>query len=329
MSGAADHGAYRKSFLLSFAFTGSTATMLFLAVIPRIYAASALLAIIANTCFGVSFVLLNSFLPILVRYHASVRKPDPIGSSETSDATAHFQQRQSVDDTINSDAAEPEDPLLHPLQSHDSGSKNGEIFISPVLQRSTKISSRGIGIGYLAAVIVQTLGIVIVIFVSPLTSSTTFALRVVLFFIGLWWFAFTIPTALWLRPRPGPPLLYQGEEMQRRSWIGYFVYAWTSLGKTVLRARRLKDVVIFLTAWFLLSDAIATVSGTAVLFAKVELHMKPAELALISLIGTLTGVIGACKFALPKSHLCLSCRRDASLVARGIGSWLASRREST
>lgn len=73
MSGAADHGLYRKSLLLSFAFTGSVATMLFLVVVPKIYVFGALLAIISNTCFGASFVLLNSFLPVLVRRHPSIQ----------------------------------------------------------------------------------------------------------------------------------------------------------------------------------------------------------------------------------------------------------------
>ena len=52
-------------------------------------------------------------------------------------------------------------------------------------------------------------------------------------------------------------------------------------------------MVLFLAAWFLLSDAIATISGTAVLFAKTDLQMKPAALALIGLTGTVVGVIGA------------------------------------
>ena len=141
--------------------------------------------------------------------------------------------------------------------------------------------------------IVQILGIAIVMVAEPLTASTTLTLRIVLFFVGLWWFLFTIPAALWLRPRPGPPLAYASEGKQRRNWVDYVAYAWRSLGKTILRARRLKDVVLFLGAWFLLSDSIATVSGTAVLFAKTELQMKPAALALISLIGTLAGVVGA------------------------------------
>lgn len=75
MSGAADHGSYRKSLLILFACVGSIATMLFIAVQPQIYVFAAILAIIANTCFGSSFVLLNSFLPLLVRHHpAMLRK---------------------------------------------------------------------------------------------------------------------------------------------------------------------------------------------------------------------------------------------------------------
>lgn len=77
MSGAADHGRYRKSFLLNFAFIGSLATMLFLPVTPQIFVLGALLAIISNTCFGASFVLLNSFLPLLVRNHPSVVESYP------------------------------------------------------------------------------------------------------------------------------------------------------------------------------------------------------------------------------------------------------------
>lgn len=129
----------------------------------------------------------------------------------------------------------------------------------------------------------------------PSPTSTTLSLRTVLFFIGLWWFVFTIPAALWLRPRPGPPLslVGLGPESTWRGWIVYIKYAWVALGKTAVRARHLKDVLLFLAAWFLLSDAIATVSGTAVLFAKADLKMEPAALAFISLIGTLTGVIGA------------------------------------
>ncbi|KAH0542933.1 hypothetical protein FGG08_002702 [Glutinoglossum americanum] len=298
MSGAADHGKYRKSFLLGFAFTGAVAMMLFLPVVPSVYILGALLAIIANTSFGASFVLLNSFLPVMVRHHPSTqfRAESGLGVSaspplETPDLDTPAEVEGEIAEHSFADSRAA---LLsgnsNPVMPARRGRK--EIPTSLELQVSTQISSYGIGIGYIAAVLLQTASIFIVL----LTGSTTFSLRLVLFVIGLWWLVFTIPAALWLRPRPGPPLLGSGSGKER-TWVGYFTYAWKSLGKTILRARRLKDVVLFLLAWFLVSDAIATVSGTAVLFAKTQLNMKPAALALINVVSTLFGVLGAFTWA--------------------------------
>jgi UMF1 family MFS transporter len=55
--------------------------------------------------------------------------------------------------------------------------------------------------------------------------------------------------------------------------------------------------VIFLIGWFLLSDAIATISGTAILFARTELQLGTAAIALLSITGTASGIVGA--FAWP------------------------------
>ncbi|KAF6228324.1 hypothetical protein HO133_008054 [Letharia lupina] len=289
MSGAADHGRYRKSLLLSFAFTGAVATMLFLAVIPKVYALGSLLAIISNTCFGASFVLLNSFLPVLVRRHPSIQAPEIDGNSysegSSSEQTTDYEDQGHDSATESLIQSSSVARRMVPIETSSTP-------ISPALRLSTKISSYGIGIGYIAAVIVQTLGITIVVVADSMTTSTTLTLRIVLFLVGLWWFIFTIPAALWLRPRPGPPLPFISNGKQR-SWAGYIAYAWCSLGKTILRARRLKDVTLFLGAWLLLSDGIATVSGTAVLFAKTELQMTPAALALIGLVGTVAGILGA------------------------------------
>ena len=72
MSGAADHGKFRKTMLLTFAAVGAVATMLYLPITPSAYLLGSLWAIIGNVCFGASFVLLNSFLPLLVRHHPMV-----------------------------------------------------------------------------------------------------------------------------------------------------------------------------------------------------------------------------------------------------------------
>ncbi|KAJ5326096.1 hypothetical protein MYU51_010723 [Penicillium brevicompactum] len=284
MSGAADHGTYRKKLLVIFAFVGSVATMLFLAIVPRVYLLGGLLAIISNTCFGASFVLLNSFLPVLVRHHPTLlRERD--GERPSDEFTAV--PSDEVPSPGATDHTNPDDttPLLRPRADAKESSST---TTSLELKLSTGISSNGIGIGYIGAVILQVISILVVVVVRP----ATFSLRLVLFLIGLWWFVFTIPAALWLRTRPGPPLL-DSDGKPLHSWIGYMAYAWKSLGKTVMRARRLKDIGIFLAAWFLLSDGIATVSGTAVLFAKTQLDMQPAALGLINVIVMVAGVFGA------------------------------------
>ncbi|KIW35335.1 uncharacterized protein PV07_02037 [Cladophialophora immunda] len=280
MSAAADHGRFRKTFLLAFAFTGAFATALFITVIPKVYLLGALFAIVANTCFGASFVLLNSFLPLLVRHHPSIERD-------------HEEDRAAGDDD---EYVEHED---HVLTSSTSGllprdraddtspAQESPAAISPALKLSTKISSNGIGIGYIAGLFVQIIGIGIV----AATKSTLLSLRLVLLLVGLWWFVFSIPAALWLRPRPGPPL--PTELTGRYAWVGYVTYAWKALFTTIGHARKLKDIVIFLCAWFLLSDSIATVSGTAVLFAKTSLGMNTPALGMINVIATIAGVIGA------------------------------------
>ncbi|GAB7356152.1 hypothetical protein MBLNU459_g6745t2 [Dothideomycetes sp. NU459] len=266
MSGAADHGHYRKALLLTFAFIGAISTMMFLPVTGNVYLLGSLLAMIGNICFGASFVLLNSFLPLL----------DPV-----EDMTAH-------DST----------PLLLPPPQETSLSPASPAAASPQLQLSTKISSYGVSIGYLAALFLQGLSVVIVV----ATGSTTFSMRLVLFVVGLWWFVFTIPTALFMRPRPGPPLPGKRD----RSWSQYLAYSWTNLGHTIARARRLRDVMIFLAAWFMISDAVATVSGTAILFAKTTLGMHTAALSLINVVVTISGMIGALTWSKVSRMMALS-----------------------
>lgn len=290
MSGAADHGSYRKFLLMVFAFLGSVSTMLFLFVVPRVYLLGGLFAIISNTCFGASFVLLNSFLPLLVRHHPSLLE------SIDEDRTTRGQEGSASTIAVHNHQNYPDatSPLLGSGQTHgrNTTTDSSNVTLPKTLQAlklSTQISSYGIGIGYIGAVVLQVMSILVVV----ATRQTSFSLRLVLFLIGLWWFCFTIPAAFWLRPRPGPPLPVARDGKLHQSWVGHMAYAWASLGRTVMRARHLKDILLFLGAWFLLSDGIATVSGTAVLFAKTQLDMQPAALGMINVIAMTAGVLGA------------------------------------
>lgn len=97
----------------------------------------------------------------------------------------------------------------------------------------------------------------------------------------------------WLRNRPGPPLDVAGAGSRWRAWLRLIGFAWRSLWKTVKVAAKLREAIVFLIAWFLLSDAIATVSGTALLFARTELKMSTTSVGLLSVTATLSGMAGA------------------------------------
>ncbi|KXJ85968.1 autophagy-related protein 22-like protein [Microdochium bolleyi] len=292
ISCAADHGNYRKRLLLIFAWTGSACVMAYIFVSKDVYLFGAFLAIISNTAFGASFVLLNSFLPVLVRHHPQVRAsaaklvvadiPGLHITAETPDELHPASESALADSRSN--LLSQDAPELHELQRVATH----EELTSIELQLSTKISAQGIGIGYGAALFVQCVAILMLVALG----SSTWSQRVVLFFIGSWWATFTVPAAMWLRPRPGPPLADNGKT-GARAWLAYAAYSWKNLSRTIKLAGRLKDILLFLAAWFLLSDAVATTSGTAVLFAKTHLKMKPWALGLINVISTSTGVVGA------------------------------------
>ena len=292
ISCAADHGNFRKKLLLAFAWLGSVCVMAYIFVSKETYILGAILTIISNTSFGASFVLLNSFLPLLVRNH-----PDVIETRQprTPDLAASGLESRPLEDSTGS-LEPPEIDATSPLLANDSlqasesrlGVKaTNKELLSKELELSTSMSSKGMGIGYMGALFLQCVAIAILIAMK----NTTWSQRVVLFIIGVWWTVFTIPAAMWLRPRPGPPLT--DVRTGRLAGLAYLVYAWRSLFRTAALARRLMDIMLFLAGWFLLSDAIATTSSTAILFAKTTLHMRPWALGMINVITTLCGAAGA------------------------------------
>ena len=299
MSGAADHGSYRKTLLLIFACTGAVSLMLFLPITSSVYGLGALCAVIANVCLGASYVLLNAYLPLLVRWHPSAHQS--ILTEESQPAVSDTRHgNEEADASLQHDHDGEEDMMdstqrLLPMSNTPTANNISSTAPDAEIQLSTQISSYGIGIGYLAALVVQLITIVMVI----ATGSTNFSLRLALFHVGVWWLIFSLPAAYCLRPRPGPPLIASNNstsldsKAQPRSWLSYLTYSWKKLFRTAMQAGRLKDVLLFLAAWFMISDAIATVSGTAILFAKTSLNMRPAALSFINVVATMFGVIGA------------------------------------
>ncbi|KAL5333410.1 autophagy-related protein 22-like protein [Aspergillus crustosus] len=307
-SALADYENNRKTLLLAFGFVGSAASMLFMLIAPPVYVLGALLVVIGVTCLGSSFVVLNSFLPILVANDPTVQSHSTKSGDDNHTDPDEFSLRSWTDeeDTGGRPTAETAKP---------SGST------SPELQLSTRISSRGVGSGYCAAVFVQILSILLLFTLSKTSlakNHPSLPMRFVLLLVGVWWASFTVVSGRWLRNRPGPPLEDitpgAGYRQKWRVWLRLVGFAWKSLWRTIKVALRLREVVIFLAAWFLLSDAIATVSGTAILFARTELHLSTVSVGLLSITATTSGMAGAFlwplvsrRFGLASNHTILVC----------------------
>jgi UMF1 family MFS transporter len=280
-------GPNRKKMLMTFAYIGSVASMLFIFIGPSVFYLAPILGIIGVTSLGFSFVLLNAFLPLLMNNHPSESRLKSFNSASSTSLS------QELEDF------EPDDTDTHEHSDPARLAKN--------LERTANISSKGVGYGYIAAVLVEIVAILILFGFSKTSIQKThpsLPMRVILLLVGVWWALFTIPTLLWLQPRPGPPLPTQHEHAfaskpsKFRNFLYYTTFSLRSFWGTLRRAVKLRQTLLFLVAWFLLSDAVATISGTAVLFARTELEMSTIAVALLSITSIGSGVIGA--FAWPK-----------------------------
>ncbi|ODV90975.1 hypothetical protein CANCADRAFT_31775 [Tortispora caseinolytica NRRL Y-17796] len=255
-SGSADKANNRKKLLVSFAALGGISVIMLSGVSPDQFYLLPCLVAMANTAFGMTSVCGNSFLPLLSR-----NDPDVKACTDESVASIHalsFSEldsdlRREIDDTMSNVAA--------------------------------KLSSKGLALGYLAAFLVQICGLVIL----SLFNSSTNGLRCALLLIGIWWLVFDIPSMYLIRSRP----IYSITSESNTSLLKEVVYGWQTLFKTVREARKLRDITTFLVGWFFLSDSITTISSSAILFAKTELHMKSAGLATISIVVMAAAILGA------------------------------------
>src|SRR5579862_4700531 len=219
-----------------------------------------------KVAFGASFVCLNAFLPLLVRNHPLLKSGSGISTPQNDGAYTVLPQEEPI---------QPDDVAV--TKARES------------LLLSTRISTQGIAIGYTSGMFLQLATIPLVI----LTGKTTKSLELAILVSGIWWAIFSFPAAVWMRPRPGPPLPAPKSSGRIRIILEYIAYGWTIIFATLRQARRLKDVMLFLAAWFLLSDGYTTITSTAILFAKTTLGIGPSGLALIGILATFGGILGA------------------------------------
>jgi UMF1 family MFS transporter len=150
----------------------------------------------------------------------------------------------------------------------------------------TKISGMGAAAGYIAALIVQ----LITMFIVVKTGSTTSSIQDAIFTVGLWWLVFQVPLAILLKSRPGPTLILKEDE---NILFQYVRYGWNTLFVSIKHASMLRDVLIYLLGWFIVSDSVVTINSAAVLFARSEFQMSTPKLVAVGILSVLFAIFGS------------------------------------
>ncbi|KAI8850035.1 vacuole effluxer Atg22 like-domain-containing protein [Chytridium lagenaria] len=226
----ADHGSYRKTFLLGFSILfGYPYCPLRHVLSDSLWGYAALLYVLSSIAYSVASVFANAYIPMFARVHPDV------------------------------------------VALRASGASNRAVN-TEMDKVSNNLSSRGYFWAYAAGVV-------------ELIFAGVFGSQVAVAFAGVWWCVFMIPTIRDLRVRPGPALP-KGEK-------NYILFSWKRFGKTLLKARKLRQMIIFLIACssslMLLRDTIIQV---AVLFASNEIKMSSVELLIVATLVPFAAGIG-------------------------------------
>ena len=240
--------------LVIFSITGALGTIIISQLNNNQFYALPLMSIVTNSCYGVINVVGNSLLP------------------------------EFANDLYNLS----DDELSARTSAETGDTRTVDRLVSV-------ISGRGASIGYFSALLVQ---LCTMYLVGKKQSSEN--IQLAMLFVGVWWLIFQAPMAYLFRdiPRTSVSLspfsveTTDTDKTEKITWRS-LGYGWLSLGESLMHITLLKDVMIFLLAWFIISDSTTSINSTAVLFSKTELNMSTMSLVLVSVITMISAMIGS------------------------------------
>ncbi|TIA94969.1 hypothetical protein E3P96_03960 [Wallemia ichthyophaga] len=319
---AADNVSHRLHLLTASAVIGSIA--------------SSIVAVLTQTSYGVGGVCLNSYLPFLAKRSAK-RVKYGLDNNYTPIITHEPEEGEDVDDNAS---------FSHSECSSSSGdadveSEGGSVDNHSVQTHTAKLSAYGQAIGYasgiaLLIVLLIPLNIlsktphppnnpvpppVLVIGARKLFSerSPVVAIRACVSLTGVLWASLSVPAITLIRQdtpategRLGENTLTYKEAIKA---------AWKRLYQTfqVAEIKQLQSTYWFLLAWASLSDGFATITSTAILFAKTQLHMQSQQLLAITVLSPLAGALGSMSSPYLQKRLGWSNHRSlVALVLAGL-----------
>ena len=303
-----DYGSLRKRFLVVFMLIGSLSTVAMVFIGSGSYALAGILLIVSNCAFGASIVMYNAFLPLLVASHHTLKTgstcaaPSDAGglvvagddgadaaqpAVEMVDMGAAGQGDADVQDIV----LEDDDASHHARHVHVSAASLAEHAKSLLMN---EVSAHGMMWGYLGGLILLILNMAVLVWLTTSgpdeetdpdghLDQQILAYRLALCMAGVWWFIFGCWSVSGLKSRPGPALEH-GEN--------YWTIGFKTIWRTARQMKHLKQMGIFLGAFFFYSDGYSTLGYGASLFATQELGFTSMDLAGALIASQLAALVG-------------------------------------
>ncbi|BGP02282.1 Autophagy-type protein 22 [Rhodotorula toruloides ATCC 204091] len=301
MGGLGDDPWMRHRLLTLFATSGSILCILFLFLpsASAIWPLCTLLALGANVAFGASIVCLNSYLPDLGRRHPTVLLAQAALLNARQSYARHRRESVSSSNTL--------------LSASQHLARATDAYTAAKGKATGEISARAIAVGYGAGIAVLVALLPVLRWLGEGEVDGTWPLRVGVAISGMWWMVGTVPASIWLRPSTSI-VKFTNSTAKATSLRSHIVQGWRGLGKMLREWRRLPSTFVFLGAWFILSDCFATITSTAILFAKTTLNLPTSSLVLVSILTPLAGLVGALAFPILQHRLHLTTHRTLLLL---------------
>ena len=173
-----------------------------------------------------------------------------------------------------------------------------DAFLPHIATRSEidQVSGRGYAYGYLGGGLQFLICIILILTHNKIGIEKTMAVRISLLFTGVWWAGFSLITLVWLH-EPGnnktSPQQYRGDN---NLWT-YLRFGLSRTWRTILSAKRHRNLAIFLIAFMFYNDGIHTVIRMAAIYGKDELGLKNETLMGTLLLVQFIGIGGALLFS--------------------------------
>ncbi|KAG0340903.1 Autophagy protein 22 [Podila horticola] len=264
ISPIADYGSYKKTFLWVFAVLGCiTSIAFFIIQAPSMIWLTVVLAPLGWSCYNVSSVFSNAFLPIYARVHPKVL------------ATAEALENDSINKKMLDEGGK--------FHSTSDSTINLAIMRKAEEQITNDLAAWCAGAANVGSMVVQ----LVCIGISLGMNNSYLSLQIAIAFTGVWWLLWTLAVMPWLDARPGPPL------PKGQNWIAF---SWKKNFKTFKSMRKLPQITRFIFAWFILSDGVNTVTALLYVITYQELKFSHTKSLIMTICISAGAFVGAYLF---------------------------------